>query len=273
MIHTEKYIQSGAHKIYTQAWEIENAKANVGLIHGMWEHSNRYEHVALYLNSRGYNAYAMDHIGHGRSDGKKGHVDNYDLLLDSVQTFLDEIKSHNNLPVFLYGHSMGGNVLTNFLIRRQPNIKGALLSSPWYKLATAPPAFQLLLAKIMIKIYPSFQDTAKVDQKGISRDPIEVQKYVDDPMVFNKMTPAFFFPTFENGLYAIAHAKEIKVPALLFHGTADRLTSHEGSVELSKNANSNVEFVSLEGMYHETHNDIGKEKVLDMMATWLDKNV
>lgn len=273
MNHSEKYIQSGSHKIFTQSWIIENAKANVGIIHGMWEHGNRYEHVALYLNSRGYNAFAMDHIGHGRSEGKKGHVDDYSLLLNSVQVFLDDIQSSNTLPVFLYGHSMGGNVLSNFLIRRQPSIQGALLSSPWLKLAAEPPAFQLLLAKVMIHIYPSFQDTAKVDQAAISRDPVEVEKYKNDPMVFNKMTPAFFFPTYENGLYAIAHAKEIKVPTLLFHGTADRLTSFKGSEEFSKNAHTNIEFVPLEGMYHETHNDIGKEKVLAMMGDWLDKHL
>lgn len=273
MIHSEKYIQSGAHKIYTQSWIIENAKANVGIIHGMWEYGGRYTHVALYLNSRGYNVFAMDHIGHGKSDGKKGHVDSYELLLDSVQAYLNEIKSQSNISTFLYGHSMGGNVLTNFLIKRQPAIQGAILSSPWYQLAEAPPTFQLWLAKVMINIYPSFQDTAKVDQAGISRDPIEVEKYKTDPMVFNKITPAFFFGVYEAGLYAIEHAKEIKVPSLLFHGTADRLTSHKGSEALAKNANSNVEFVLLEGMYHETHNDIGKEKVMQMIGDWLDKKL
>lgn len=273
MIHSEKYIQSGTQKMYTQSWLIDSAKANVGIIHGMWEHSGRYEHVAQYLNNRGYNVFAMDHLGHGKSDGKKGHIDKYDLLLDSVQSFLNEISANNSLPTFLYGHSMGGNVLSNFIIRRKPLIKGALLSSPWFKLAEAPPAFQLLLAKIMIHIYPSFQDTAKVDQAAISRDPIEVDKYKNDPMVFNKMTPAFFFPTYENGLYAIAHAKEVTVPMLVFHGTADRLIAHQGSVEFANNANANVEFVSLEGMYHETHNDLGKEAVLKMMGDWLDKTL
>jgi len=78
---------------------------------------------------------------------------------------------------------------------------------------------------------------------------------------------------YEAGLYAIKHAKEIKVPSLLFHGTADRLTSYKGSEALAENANNNVELVLLEGMYHETHNDIGKEKVLQMMGDWLDKKV
>lgn len=273
MTHIEKYIKSGKHKIYTQAWKSNHAKANVAIVHGMWEHSSRYAHVALYLNEKGYNVFALDHIGHGKSEGKKGHVDNYNELLDSIQELLNEIQRDNTLPTFLYGHSMGGNVVTNFLIRRKPAIQGAVLSSPWYRLATAPPAFQLLLAKLMIKIYPAFQDTAKVDQSAISRDPIEVEKYKNDPMVFNKITPAFFFPTYENGLYAIEHAKEITVPTLLFHGTADKLTSHDGSAELAKNANSNVTFVSLEGMYHETHNDIDKNKVLLMIADWLDKHV
>jgi len=275
MTHQEKYLQSGKHKIYTQSWEIKNPKGLVGMIHGMWEHSGRYEHVATFLNEHGYNAYAMDHIGHGKSDGQRGHVDDYDLLLDSVQVFLEEIKNRNSdsKPVFLYGHSMGGNVLTNFLLRRKPSIQGAVLSAPWYKLAFEPPMFQLLLAKIMIKIYPAFSDKAKIDVNAISKDPIEVEKYKNDPMVFSNITPAFFLPTFENGLWALEHAKEIMMPILIYHGTEDRLISPEGANEFKQNTGDNVTLKLWDGVYHEAHNDFEKYEVMGFMTNWLDQQL
>lgn len=275
MIHGEKYLQSGTNKIYAQSWEIDHPKGFVGIIHGMGEHSGRYTHMASFLNEHGYSAFAMDHIGHGKSDGKRGHVKNYDLLLYTVQVFLDDINNRNQqkLPVFLFAHSMGGNVLTMFLIQRKPAIQGAILSAPWYRLAFDPPALQLFLAKLMMNIYPAFSNESKLDVSTISKDPIEVQKYLDDPLISSSITPAFFLPAFKNGLWAIQHAQEIKIPVLLYHGTADRLISPEGSKEFKKNGGDNIELKLWEGVYHEGHNDLEKLEIMGYMTNWIDHHL
>jgi len=109
-------------------WPVKHSKAVVGLIRGFTEHIGRYIHVAQFLNENGFAVVAYDLPGHGNTPGKRGHVDTYDILLDSVHTLLDFMRAqHPDTPVFLFGHSIGGNILANFLIRRKPDIQGAVL--------------------------------------------------------------------------------------------------------------------------------------------------
>lgn len=259
-----------------QSWEIDSPKAAIGIIHGLGEHSSRYAHVASMLNDNGFSVYAMDHLGHGQSSGKRGHADSYDDLLDSVRVLQDEIKKRNtSSKIFLYGHSMGGNVLANYLLRRNPDIAGAVLSAPWLTLPFEPNKLLVGVAKIMRSIYPSFPNNNQLDVKGISRDPEEVKKYKEDKMIHYTITPGLFFPAFENGKWAIEHASELKIPTLLMHGSADRLTSHDGSKAFAEKAGKIVEFKSWEGFFHEIHNEPLEDRklVFDYLVSWLNRQL
>lgn len=253
-------------------WPIEQPKAVVGLIHGFTEHTGRYIHVAEFLNENGFAVAAYDLPGHGNTPGKRGHVDTYDALLDSVQTLLDFIRAqYPDAPVFLFGHSIGGNILANFLIRRKPDIQGAVLQGSWLRMPREPSKVKVGLARLMRNIYPAMQISAKEDMipETMSRDPAVVAAYRTDPLNHGKITPTWFFSTLEAQSYALTHAAEISVPTLVMHGTDDQAAPSSGSEDLVRNGGKNLTLKLWPGLYHGLHDEPEKHEVMQYMVDWM----
>jgi alpha-beta hydrolase superfamily lysophospholipase len=257
--------------LFARHWPVSQAKAVVGIIHGFGEHSGRYTHVADFFTKNGFSVTTFDLPGHGKTTGKRGHVDNYDVLLDSVQTLLDFTrKQYPGLPVFLFGHSMGGNILANFLIRRQPAIQGAVLQASWLRVPYELPKLEIWLAKTMRTIYPSLQVSSKLDVNAVSHDPAVVAAYKADALNHDKITPGWFFGAYEAQQFAINHAADITVPTLVMHGTADKLAGFGGSEELANNGGPTLTFKPWAGLYHELHNEPEQNEVLQYTVDWFN---
>jgi alpha-beta hydrolase superfamily lysophospholipase len=257
--------------LYAQGWSPESPKAVVVLIHGHGEHTGRYAHVAAAYGAAGYALLGFDLRGHGKSEGQRGHTPSYQAILDDMTDFIGQAcERYPNLPVFLYGHSMGGNLVANYVLRFKPSIKGALVTSPWLRLAFEPPTIQKTLAQVMQSIYPSFSQATGLDATTLSRDQAIVEAYKADPLVHGLTTARAFFCFFEAGFYAIEHAAELTSPMLLMHGTADRLTSAEGSKEFAQKAGKTVTLKLWDGFFHETHNEPEKAQVIQTMLDWFE---
>ena len=171
-------------QLFGQYWTTDapNPKAVIGIVHGHGELSDRYDHVAKFLNEHGMHVIAYDHFGHGKSSGKRGHIPSYEAVMDSMDEFLRESqKLFPGFPIFLYGHSMGGNFVANYALRRTPSIKGVILTSPWFRLGFEPSSVDVLLAKGMSKIYPSFTQSSKLNPAHISRDQARGKKIYRQP--------------------------------------------------------------------------------------------
>lgn len=261
-------------KFYAQGWNPPQTKAVLCLVHGFNEHSTRYRHVAERLCRSGYALLTFDEFGHGLTEGKRGHAPSYEALIDSVKIILDEAHTRfPNTPVFLYGHSMGGAIVLNYLLKKTHTLKGAIVTSPLLRLAFEPPAFKVFLARIMKSIFPKFTENANLDSDAISRDKEEVRRYNTDPLNHGKITAGFFWGIHEGGKEALAHAAELKTPLLLMHGTADRLTSFAASNEFAKKAPEQfITFKYWEGFYHELHNEPEPDRteVVNFIIKWLD---
>jgi len=123
-------------QLFEQCWKKEDAKGVVLITHGIAEHSGRYEHVALSLNEAGYSVVAFDLRGHGKSSGKRNYIKSFQDYLDDLDEVLTRTKNKfPDLPIFLFGHSMGGGILSLYAIERQPDVKGILLSAPSVKVS------------------------------------------------------------------------------------------------------------------------------------------
>ncbi|MCS6819821.1 MAG: alpha/beta hydrolase [Chitinophagales bacterium] len=265
-------------KVYAQGWAPPQSKGVVCIVHGFAEFSDRYEHVARFLGAHGYAVLTYDQLGHGKTEGRRGHVDAYDDLLDLVQHIVHEAQTRfPGIPVFLYGHSMGGNVVTNFLLRRQPQqVKAAVVTGPLFKLGFEPPAIKVLLARLMVNIFPAYTEKSNLDAEAISRDKNEVRKYKEHPLTLNVITAGMFIGFYKAASYALAHANDLSVPMLIMHGTADRLTSCKGSEEFAaKHKKGLVTLKLLEGFYHELHNEPeeDRQKVLNYIVNWLNQYI
>lgn len=275
MIHKEFYFDLHQTKFYGQYFQPKTVKAVVVLIHGMGEHSARYEkNVIPFYNKNSIAVLTYDQFGHGKTEGKRGHNPGFDLVLSCIDEMLKKARDiFGEKPTFLYGHSMGGNVVINYLLRNNQNLTGAIVTSPFLRLAFDPPGWKLSIGKILQKIAPSITMGNELELEAISRDENEVEAYKNDPLVHNKISPNYSVVFMETGEWAIKNAKKLSIPMLLMHGTGDRLTSYKASQEFSKNAGDLVELKLYEGAYHELHNDIIKTEVLEKMISWINKRI
>lgn len=257
--------------MYTQPQEILGV---VVLCHGFGEHYRRYlPEVIPQLENSGLAVVAYDNIGHGQSGGKRGHCPNYESLLDILDMVIERAESlYFGKPLLLYGHSMGGNLVLNYALRRNRLIKGVIATSPYLRLAFKPPKWKMILGKALLNIYPSITLPSGLDAEGISRIPEEVARYKNDPLVHDNVSPMFSFPIMEAGEWAIANSNLLKVNTLLLHGTGDQIIDHKGTVAFHENA-STTTLNLLKGGYHELHKDLCRKEMLGLIKNWLAKQL
>lgn len=283
MRHQEtKLTSADGLKLFAQTWQPDTpAKAYIALVHGLGEHSGRYAHVAAHLAQHGYATHTFDLRGHGRSPGQpRGYVNSFDDYLADVEVLLTSVKTvAKQQPIFLMGHSMGGAIATLYTITRQPNqthglLRGLVLSSAALKLDDSVPPILVKLSGVISKIAPTLP-TMKIDTATISRDPEIVGNAGSDPLCYYGGTRARTGAELIRAISLIgAGAGSITLPIFLFHGTADKLTSPEGSKQVyAKVASADKTLKLYEGAYHETLNDLCKAQVLDDLTQWLDARV
>lgn len=270
--HQEFHLNLENTKFYGQYWQPEKIEAVLLLVHGMGEHSDRYAgfFAHSFLN-KNIAVVAFDQFGHGHTEGKRGHTPSYNSNLDSIDMMLAKCKElFGDAPTFLYGHSMGGNLVANHVLRRQSAIAGAIISSPMLRLAFTPPAWKMKVGSLLRNIYPSFTESTGLNADHISRDPAEVKKYQEDVLVHDLVTINYSLPFFEAGEWAIRNAGNLNKKIMIFHGTGDKITDYMGTKAYAENAGEKATFKLYEGGYHELHNDLCKEEVLKDMVNWVE---
>lgn len=249
-------------------------RALICLVHGFGEYYGRYNFFADFWNVRQIGVVAYDLRGHGISDGKRGYTPGYEALMNDLGSFLALVQEKfPGLPLFLYGHSMGGNLVANFSMRYPDTaLQGVILTSPWFRLAKNPPLLNVLrvfFGKLVVKIFPAFRQTAALELRGLSRD-LEVGKaYLRDKLIHNKMSAKLFLGVTQAGERALKHADGIPENTLLMHGTNDPITCLSASQRFAKQAGKKITTKWWENMRHELHNEIDKEKVLAFTAEWV----
>jgi alpha-beta hydrolase superfamily lysophospholipase len=246
-------------------------KAVIALVHGMGEHSRRYDHLTEYWETQGYASAGFDQRGHGRSDGVRGHTPSYDHLMEDIAVFLEETAATwPGVPIVLYGHSMGGNLVLNYAIRRRPDLACVIATAPYLRLAFEPPAWRVRMAEWMKDITPDFSQKTGLKAQALSRDPEVVSRYEQDPLVHGQITVSFFSHVHRAGETAIERASEIGLPALLMHGDADTITSPAGAEAFVAASSGKATLKLFEGFYHEIHNEPGWTDVAAFALDWID---
>lgn len=254
------------------AWIPDRFHKVLVIVHGIGEHIGRYAHVADFFNQKGCAVIGIDHYGHGRSEGKRGASLGFEFYFDYLEAFLQYVEEQYKVPIDLYGHSMGGGIVTGFVLKRQPAIHAAIISSPALIVAKKLPSFLLSLLKGINAIVPNLQIKQGLDVNKISHDKDVVTAFNKDPLNHDRMSIRLAYEMIMNGLWCIDHAKQLKIPALLIHGNDDQFTSVEGSRKFVRNAPSNLlTYKEWDGGYHEMHNEPEKLIVLGYISDWLSK--
>ena len=259
-------------KITTFSNYLKSEKGVIIITHGMGEHSMRYTEMSDFYTNEGYTVISFDIRGHGLSEGKRGHTPGFEFLMDDIERVYTQVKKdYPSLPIFLFGHSMGGNLVLNFLLRKPNSICGAIVTGAYLKLGFDPPKWKIILAKLSSSIWPTLSQPTELELDALSRNKEVIRKYENDELVHDRITSAFFINVHFAGQYVIDHANEIKTPLLVMHGMEDRLTSPKGSQEFASNAGENVHLKMWDGLYHELHNEPEKQEIFHYEMEWMNK--
>ena len=241
------------------------------MLHGLGDHSGRYERFGHGMARLGYATYAVDLRGHGESEGQRGHLDSWSRWVEDAAGFIAHVDGEASGEVVPLGHSFGGALmLSTVRSGKVPHARRFVLSSPALKLKVAVPAWKSTLARVTSRLAPRLTLSNEVDAGTISRIPEVVEEYRTDPLVHGKISARMFSEWQRAAAENLERAGQIRLPFLILAGTADQLIDPEGSRELHRRAPTS-ELHLLEGRYHEPFNDQGNEEVFSLIADWLRK--
>jgi len=242
------------------------------IVHGLGEHSGRYEDVSSVLEKAGYAVMTFDMRGHGKSSGRRGDAPSCDVLLSDIDTLLE--RSAVKFPgsrKFLYGHSFGGSLSIGYVLSRDAALSGIVATSPLLHPAMPPPSWKTAAARILSVVMPCFPMSTGLDSNGLSRRQDVVEAYTRDPLVHYRITPRLGIDILELGIRNLEGASGLSLPMLLMHGGSDGITSVEASEEFASNAGGMCRLKVWEGLYHEIHNEPEREQVFTCLLEWLGK--
>jgi alpha-beta hydrolase superfamily lysophospholipase len=262
-------------QLFLREWPIAQPRGSVLIVHGLGEHSARYQKLAHWFNDRGYSVRSYDQRGHGRSQGQRGWIRHADDLLEDLATvYFDFADSTRSAPVLL-GHSMGGLVAARTVLDGRITPPAMVLSSPAFR-SWEPPSM-IKLARVLNRIAPRLPLLSKLRIDRLSHDPAVMQEYHADRLRTSQITPRLAHFIFTAGASSIADAKHLAVPTLLLVAEADELVNPSGSRDFSRRAamtqKLTTRFFSM--LYLELFNEAepGRSQVLMQMADWLGRRV
>jgi alpha-beta hydrolase superfamily lysophospholipase len=244
------------------------------LSHGYAEHLGRYGHVVDHLTARGLAVAGVDHRGHGRSGGPRGHCLDMDEMVDDLRTLADQAgRQWPDVARVLLGHSMGGLIGVLYLSKHPDTVRAAMLSAPALRIPDHQPRWLQALARGLASIVPRLRFKTALSQDALARDPAVGAAYVADPLVHRIATAGFVRAMHRAQQAAFAGAPGLRVPVLIVQGDADRLVLPAGAREIAALIRAPHELVMLPGFYHELLNEPPAEraKVLALIDDWFDR--
>ena len=277
MRHVEDTFEGdGGRQIYWQAWlpdDDAKVKAKLVVLHGGGEHGGRYRRLAERLVPGGWAVYAMDHQGHGRSEGKRGWLVSLKSTLADIDAFVDIVTAEEPAgKPLMFGHSVGGCLGTAYAMEKQEKVEVLALSQPLASRAAASLSTRIF-GPIVARVAPGLK-VLGVDSSGISRDPTEVEVYDSDPLNYHDKFPARTLTELAKAIDSFADgSRRLTLPLLVMLGTADRIAPNAGGHLIYEGASSTDKTLKVyEGFFHELVNEpeADRNRVSDDLLEWLN---
>lgn len=265
-------------KIFYQSWTKPNAKRVLVIQHGFGEHSDRYENIINKLQDDDINIYALDSRGHGRSEGIRGHVDQFQLYIDDLAELIHIAKEENNVSkVLLLGHSLGGVIVLQYVSEayNQDNISALIVSAPALRVKMdLEKEIKKFLCEYLASLMPSMTTDANLDLNYLSRDRAVIDAYKRDPLVHGKISFQMGHNFFHLAEAIFHKAHVIKIPIIIIHGEKDGIADVDGSRELFKHLTVEDKQIKIyPSLYHELMNELpaDREIVLNDLKQFIDR--
>ncbi len=259
---------------YSYRWSPCEAEpwASLTIIHGFGDHAGRFRGMGLSLASLGIAVHSIDLIGHGRSPGRRGCIDSYEQLLDDVESaHAWTLRNWPNVPQFLFGQSMGGNLVLNWAIRRSHAVRGTrgiIAGSPMLRAGTMPKERMMDAGRWLATKVPNWRIRTPVHADKLSHDRRAQDAFQRDRLVHRSMSLRLATALIDSGQWALDHAGELDTPTLLMHGGEDTLTCPKASAQFAQHA-TRATFRSWPGCRHDLHDDLQREQVFEYLMRWM----
>ncbi len=269
---------SGGIRLHYRCWEVATPRALVIVVHGMGEHSGRYERLAHDFARAGLSTYAIDHRGHGRSDGRRGHIRRFTSYLHDLERLrrLAVGTGGEDVPLVFLGHSLGGLILARYL-QEYPGVpaRGAVFSAPLLGMAVEVPQWKTVLANILYYAVPALPMTTGLPPEYLSHDREVVEAYIRDPLVHDRITPRTFGEIQREVEVAFQKAPQLLLPVLFLVPSEDKIVRpdlmHRFAATLGRSKNVRVD--TLAGLYHEVLNETVRSSVVADVLGWIERRI
>jgi alpha-beta hydrolase superfamily lysophospholipase len=253
----------GTHEL-TRRWEASEPKASVLIVHGIGEHSGRYEHVGGWFAERGFTVEAFDLIGCGATGGARGDIEDWTVFLDQIESHLTPMID-DPLPSVILGHSMGGLLAAEYLASERPKPDLAVLSAPGL---LGGAAWQRSVSRVLSPVIGKVSIPSGIKGEDLSRDPAVGEAYFADPLVHTKATVRLGDALFRAMDRTSAGVGLIEVPTLVIHGTADNIVPPRAS-EVFEPVEA-AEHRTYQDLRHELHNEPEGHQIYDEVIDWVE---
>lgn len=275
VVHSEERLQTAdGLSLLVQHWMPKgDSKGAVVIVHGLKDYADRYAGFAAALTRKGYTVHALDLRGHGDSEGDRVWVERFDLYLEDLGRLMAKVQlGEAGKPVFLFGHSMGGAIVTLYTLTEKPKLAGLITSAGALK--RDAPAALVGTVKFFSAVAPRLA-VFELDDTKFSRDPKVVEAMKTDPLIYDAKAPARTAAEVVGAIDRIREkASTLETPLYAMHGTADVVTPPAGSAELVEAAASKDKTLkSWEGLYHDLLHEPEQQQVVDALVAWLDAHV
>ena len=258
-------------KLFTRTWGEDPKAPAVAIIHGLGDHSGRWERVGRTLQSRGFTAYALDLPGHGRSEGRRGHVKSWDDYRNAVTRWIESVRGVDDGRRWaLLGHSLGALIALDWAERNPRFVDALVLSAPPFELSLKPAMLKVHAARIIGLLWPGFTQGNQIPPSLLSHDPAVIRAHRSDPYVHFRISARLFleFQAMRRKLAKVSGTHSI--PTLLIQGGADPVSSCLGCAAWAKaSKNGIVTYKEYPGLFHEVLNEVGGAAILDEVIAWL----
>jgi alpha-beta hydrolase superfamily lysophospholipase len=264
--------------LFYRRYPAPDERARLVIAHGLGEHCGRYGNVIERLFPMNISIWALDHRGHGKSEGKRGHILNFEQYISDLHLFIEMAAKDlpENRKMFLLGHSMGGLIALNYALQNPEPIDAVIASSPALGMVVEVPAVKNMLAKVMSSLWPGLTLSNELDATKISNDENVVRAYQDDSLVHDRISARWFTEFLAAMEVVNQQADRMKIPTLLQVAADDHLVNAQSSQRFFEKLTVDDKTLYVyEGLYHEIYNEVPdqKQKVLADLEEWLENQL
>ena len=263
-------------RLFWQGWvKGDDPKGALCLVHGFGEHSGRYSYFVERLCHADIAVFAFDLRGHGKSEGRRGHVASMADFRDDLFAFLGHVEARvPRVPRFIFGHSMGSLVVLDFVLRNPHGLAGTIISGAGMEPAGVATPALVLLSRVLAAVWPVLPLRVPVEVTGLTHDKDEIEAYENDPLIHNTSTTRMARELLDAIEWIKTHAGDLKTPILMLHGEADRVNLPAGSQNFFARVRvPDKQLILYPGGLHELHNDLHKDRVLTDLVRWLQERI